>query len=123
MKEIFKVVSLVLVTAVFACGGDNIPEETASRFLKCIQDSNLDGARKLLVENQWDTICDFYDDEIEIIGYSIEEVSLSEDGNSAEIYWKTTIIDANSPDTDEGGEWELEKDINGNWIIVDLFPN
>ncbi len=122
MKEEFKVILLVLITAVFACGGKNTPEETAARFLECLQDRNLDGARELLVENKWDTIWDFYDDDVEIIRYSIEEVSLSEDGNSAEIYWKTTIIDANSPDTDEGGEWELEKDINGNWIIVDLFP-
>lgn len=58
---------------------------------------------------------------IEIVSYTIDTISYSEDSTMADIEYTLTVRELGSGDTEvEDNEFELLKDVDGNWVIVDM---
>lgn len=117
MKRILTIAVLLALT--LSCGGAGDPGETVSAFWECLKNDDLDAAREYLARDQWDYLEEFCDGKT-ILSYSIADVSISQDGTSATVEWDTRIVDENSPDTNEGNEFQLELDQDRGWIITGL---
>ncbi len=115
LRLFFAIPILVLM----ACGGNGSPEETADLFFKSLQEDDMEVARELVAQDRWDELEDFCYGK-EIVNYTIENVEISDDGNSALVEWSTVIVDEYSRDTNEGDEFELEMNDDSNWIITAL---
>lgn len=119
-RQIGLALSLILALGAVACSRSRGPEETAAEFIERLQDGDVESAKELLAEDQWDNLSVVWRDGVEIARYAIGAVELSQDGDRAEVRWHTEINDPNSADTNEGGTWTLEKNSDGDWVIVDL---
>jgi hypothetical protein len=119
-RQIGLALSLILALGAVACSRSRGPGETAAEFIERLQDGDVEGAKELLAEDQWDNLSVVWREGVEITGYSIDEVELSQDGDRAEVRWNTEINDPNSRDSNEDGTWTLEKNSDGDWVIVDL---
>ncbi len=115
------IVILVIVLLTAGCGGTENPREVVLSFMEMVKTGNIDGARELLARDQWDHLEEFCGQDVEITGYVVEDIEIFEEGNRAVVEWNTTIIDENSSDSNEDGEFELTKNDEG-WIITDLYP-
>ncbi|MBD3277022.1 MAG: DUF4878 domain-containing protein [Candidatus Aegiribacteria sp.] len=117
MKGLLSITILLALSG--GCSGPGDPGETVSAFMENVKSGDLDAAREYLARDQWDELEEFCEGKT-LLSFYIGDVSISRDGNSATVEWSTEIDDVNSPDNNEGGDFQLEKNQERGWVITGL---
>ena len=112
---------LMMATTVLlsGCGSKTGPGDVVREFFQHLQHGRTDSAMELLASDLREEMLEEFEGK-QIVRFTIDEVDISEDSCSATVSWKTEVIDENSPDTNEGNEWELTRSSDGTWLITDL---
>lgn len=98
------------------CGEPPGPLEVARDFLSHLQHGQLDTAGELLAEGLEERLEDRFGNS-RIIHFSIEDVAISEEGNSATIRWSMDI-ESDDRDSSEEGRLELVLYDDDGWRIA-----
>jgi len=101
------------------CGSKTGPGDVVREFFQHLQHGRTDSTMELLASDLHEEMLEEFEGK-QIVRFTIDEVDISEDSCSATVSWKIEIIDENSPDTNEGNEWELTRSNDGTWLITDL---
>lgn len=108
---------LLLLLISFGCSQPAGPGECAREFFGHLQHGQPERARELLSCDARDEL-DHHFGGKRIISFVIEDVRISEDGNSASAAWSTEIEPFGPGDTNEDGRLQLGRDENDHWMIT-----
>ena len=108
---------LLLLIATFGCSEPAGPGEVAAEFFGHLQHGQPEMARALLSEDERDELEHHFGGK-KIISFVIEDVRISEDGNSASADWSTEMEGYGPGDSNEDGRLELGRDESGHWVIT-----
>ena len=118
MRAVFSLAAAA--SAILAgCGCNTGPGDVVHEFFQNLRDGRMDSAMELLSQDIHDEVLEEFEGK-RIVSFTIDEVDISGDGSSATVVWNARIIDENSPDTNEGNEWELTRSDGGAWLITGI---
>ncbi len=121
------ILALLPLIALTACSGGNEPEVTAEKFLKAVYTADFDGAKALCTEDSQQTIdliAAFTTDKVSDMKKSNiklekKSVTLSEDGNSADVVFLASgVLDLKQGEISESKEEKVHLvKVDGKWLV------